>query len=146
MNPSIMSLSLAALLTLPMAARSQQVYKCVDGSAASYQSVPCARGERLVRQWEAAPDPPPSREAIENQEEAKAQGKRESQYLRGLASRASTGPRRPRATGATISAARDGERCTSAKKRRDDTERRLGLKRTFETIQRLSRLVSEACR
>lgn len=146
MVQNILPLSLACLLALPLTARSQHVYKCVDGSDTSYQSVPCAEGKRLARQWDAAPDPLPSREQVAIQREAKAKGERESQYLRALARRASTGARRPRSMAATISAARDGDRCTSAKKRRDATERKLGLNRTFETMQRLSKLVSEACR
>lgn len=146
MDQSIMTLSLVWLMALPLEAQSQQVYKCVDGPHASYQSVPCADGERLVKQWEAVPDPVPTPEQVAKQEEAQAQGERESRYLRSLASRAGTGARRPRSTGVTISAARDGDRCASAKKRRDATERKLGLDRTFETMQRLSKLVSEACR
>lgn len=146
MDRSIMSLCLLCLLAFPLGASAQHVYKCVDGRDTSYQSTPCEEGKQLAKQWKAAPDPAPSREQIARQRDVQAQGERESNYLRSLARRASTGARRPRASGVTISAARDGDRCAKAKKRRDDTERRQGLDRTFESMQRLSKLVSEACR
>lgn len=146
MERSIMSLCVLFVLAIPRTAHAQHVYKCVDGRETSYQSFPCEEGTRLAKQWEVAPDPAPSQEQIARQREAQAQGERESHYLRSLARRASTRARRPRSTGVTISAARDGDRCSKAKKHRDDTERRQGLDRTFESMQRLSKLVSEACR
>ena len=146
MDRSIVLLCLHSLLAFPLTAQAQHVYKCVEGRDTSYQSAPCEDGKHLARTWDAPPEPAPSPEQLAWQREVQAKGARESDYLRSLARRAGTGARRPRSTGATISAARDGDRCAGAKKHRDDTERRLGLNRTFETMQRLSRLVSEACR
>lgn len=146
MGRSIVSLCLLCLPALSITAEAQHVHKCVDGRHTSYQSAPCENGKQLARQWEATPEPVPTQEQVAGQRQAQARGEQESDYLRSLARRASTGARRPGASGVTISAARDGDRCTRAKKTRDDTERRLGLNRTFETMQRLSTLVSEACR
>ena len=139
-------LALVCLVLFSGPAHAQHVYKCVNGRDVSYQSAPCLTGQRLARQWEASPEPAPTAEMLAAQRLIQVQGERESAYLRSLARGSSRKARSRRPTGAVISAARDGGRCAKAKKRRDDTERRLGLKRTFESMQRLSAMVSEACR
>ncbi len=139
-------LAFVCLVLFSSPAHAQHVYKCVNGRDVSYQSAPCSTGERLARKWEATPEPAATAEMLAAQRVIQAQGKRESAYLRSLARGSSTKARSRRPTGAIISAARDGDRCAKAKKQRDDTERRLGLKRTFEGMQRLSAMVSEACR
>ncbi len=146
MSRSIVRLSILCLLLLASAADAQHVYKCVNGRDVSYQSAPCEVGQQLARQWEASPEPAPTAELVARQRLIQAQGERESAYLRSLARGTGKKVRPRRATGVAISAARDGDRCAKAKKHRDDTERRLGLKRTFESMQRLSQMVSEACR
>ncbi len=146
MDRTTISLCLALVVLSPLAVSAQHVYKCVDRNGATYQSEPCAERKQQIRQWQAIPEPPPSPAQVARQRAAQAQGIRESAYLRSLARRASTGARRPTPMGVSISAARNGDRCAMAKKRRDEAEARQGLDRTFESMRRHVELVSEACR
>lgn len=138
------------VLTLMLAmgeAPAQHVHKCLKDKNVSYQSTPCDSERQTVKQWVAIPDPTPSAQDIERQRSAITQVKRESASRRVRSGRSGAPvARRSRATGVSISAARDGERCAAAKRRRDATERRLGLSRTFETMQKLSTMIYEACR
>lgn len=146
MSRRILQLSLICLFAWSAPTRAQHVYKCISGLDVSYQSAPCGPTQQLARQWAASPEAAPTPEQRARQLEVRAQGEHESAYLRSLARQPGKKGRPRRATGVAIAAARDGDRCAKAKKRRDDTERRLGLSRTFESMQRLSRMVSEACR
>lgn len=49
---------LFSILLIAPSGKAQQVYKCVKGGDVSYQSMPCDGTQSLVKQWEAAPEPP----------------------------------------------------------------------------------------
>lgn len=119
----------AAAPALASTSASTRVHACrgVDGAVA-YQDAPCARSQRLLREWIAPPDPvvprPPRQRA------------RESAPQRSL--------RTPSVRGARV--AKSSDPCREARERRDATERRVGLARTYELLSALQREVYDACR
>lgn len=147
MKPVVMqTVLLVGMLALPMGASAQHVYKCVDGDHVAYQSEPCGSSATRAKQWNATPEPPPDAAELQRRALALQQGKRESDYLRSLARRSTGAARKSRASGATIFAARDGKGCAEAKRKRDAAEARIGLKRTYQSLQASGNRVYEACR
>lgn len=111
-------------------AHAHAVYKCVArGNAVSFQDEPCGPGETTaaVRGFTPAPEVP---EAIPVPARRAATRTRER--------------RTSRATRREVSAARDA--CAEARARRDDWERRVGLKRTYDQLRHWNDTVSRACR
>lgn len=114
------------MLALPAWA-STPVHKCglPDGRTV-YQSAECARGQRTLARWRAAPDPVlaatarPRRPASTSQREARARGR--------------------------AHAAVGSDPCRDARERRDAIEREAGLSRTYDLLSALQRDVYEACR
>ncbi|HZX81743.1 MAG TPA: hypothetical protein VFE72_12415 [Lysobacter sp.] len=121
-----------ALVALSLAAPpacAQTVQKCVtlDGGV-RYQSAPCDARERTAGVWSAVPDVTPALRV-----QAPPPPKR---------NRARASHRRAR--GVLRAAPRDA--CAEARRHRDDVERRVGLKRTYDLLSSLQARVFEACR
>nr|WP_298128546.1 hypothetical protein [uncultured Pseudoxanthomonas sp.] len=120
------------------------VHKCrgTDGQS-HYQSAPCASTQRT--EWVRAypPDPPAPVAAATSPQEARTARRVESPRKPSR-----TGTRRASASpsGAVISMHRDAAACARAKKARDQTYARLGLKRDFVTSRKLDDRVNAACR
>jgi len=137
---------LLLILILPMSANAQHVYKCVQGADVVYQSAPCAGTASIAKQWEAVPEPPADAAELQRRALVLQQGLRESAYLQSLAGTSQRPARRTRASGVSISAARDGKRCAEARRKRDAAESSLGLRRTYKSMQAAGDRVYEACR
>ena len=126
-------LALIAILTATPQAAAQQVYKCTSGNDVAYQSEPCARTQRTVKQWDATPEPitapAPATRAVASPKPART-----------------TRPRRAASNGARTKADPADTRCTKAKARREYKLKAVGLKRTFDLLRKLDETVYEACR
>lgn len=126
-----------ALFTLPAGA--QQVYKCVDGKgSASYQSTPCAPTHKTVKAWDATPEPvapyrPPAQPAAQ-----RSQSRRTSTV--------SGRGRGPSGSSISVENAGNAKACQAAKAKRDATLQKVGLKRTYDLLQRLDEAVRNACK
>lgn len=106
------------------------VYRCVDrANAVSFQSQPCGPGQRTTRAIPAPPEPEPVRPRQQSRPNAAAQGNYSASWSPGMDERAS---RRAQ--------------CASARQGREDTLRRVGLKRNYDLLQRLDAAVNAACR
>ena len=120
------------------------VHKCrgADGQS-HYQSAPCASTQRTEWVREYPPDPPAPVAAATSTQEARTSRSADTPRKGGR-----TGARRASAsaTGAVISMHRDAAACARAKKARDRTYARLGLKRDFATSRKLDDRVNAACR
>ena len=133
-----------ALLALVPEVGAQALYKCVapDG-ATSYQSSPCAAGAHTVRTLVVFPEP--ERAAADQARHAeKLRRQREAaRYLSSLA-----GTDRPATNRSVRKPPPDPRRgrCEAARRQREETLRRVGLKRTFDLLRRLDEGVYEACR
>lgn len=128
-------------------ASAQQVYKCVGkGGAVSFQSAPCDASQKSVKSWEARPEPPPTAEELRQRHRQQRQGEAESRYLSRLAGtdRRSGG----NASGHFIGTEGAGTRtaCERAKRERQAVLDRVGLKRTYDLLQRLDAQVHQACK
>jgi hypothetical protein len=106
------------------------VYRCVGkGGAVSLQSQPCAADQRVTRAIYA----PPEAERIRRPTVASSAARQSSSYD-------------------SVPSAADYQRsqrlaaCATAKASREDTLRIVGLKRTYELLQRLDAVVYEACK
>lgn len=106
------------------------VYRCVDrAGAVSLQSQPCGPGQRTTRVVSAPPDVEPMRSRQANRPSASNQtGYNTIQYQQ-------EDSRAGRMTA-----------CASARHNRDATVARIGLKRTYDLLQRLDAMVNEACK
>ncbi len=136
---------IAAACGLPRVVFGQHVHKCVSGAHVSYQSEPCKDPRQMAGRWDATPEtqqdalgpPGPSRRS------PPAAGRRPPASRAG-STRSLTAQRTARST--TPAPARGTQACRAARAHRDATERNLGLKRDYRTLQVLGRLVQEACR
>ncbi|WP_256647044.1 DUF4124 domain-containing protein [Thermomonas paludicola] len=119
-------------MSFALPGHAEQLYRCVgQQGSVSYQSRPCAAGQRLDRVLEFQPEaaqPAPSR-AIPRR--APAYGQAHGTRLRG------THPRRMLAA---------SDRCRIEKNRREAALQRLGLTRTFAQLSHLDEPVRAACR
>lgn len=114
--------------------QAQQVYKCEAGSVVSYQSQPCAHGQRTARQWDVVPDPVPAPvPASGKQSRRDASPPHPPVRLRakGRGNRSSTSPA--------------DRRCDAAKARREAKLQAVGLKRTYDLLRDLDAAVRAAC-
>lgn len=128
------------------AADAQVVHKCVDrNGVASYQSKPCADGALTARVWDARPEPPPSNEELWRRYYRKKQGEADSRYLSSLAGTNRSGGG---ANGHHIrqDGAQNQSKCDYAKRERENTLEAVGMRRTYELLQRLDENVREACK
>lgn len=123
---------LGGLMLFALPGHAEQLYRCVgQQGVVSYQSLPCAAGQRLDRVLEFQPDviPPALPRAVSRRPPADGQSR--GTRLRG------TRPRR------TVTAS---DRCRIEKDRRDASLQRLGLTRTYAQLSRLDEPVRVACR
>jgi hypothetical protein len=124
------------LLLVAPPGKAQQVYKCAKSGDVSYQSAPCDGSQRLLKQWQAAPEPPtgdprhgrakPGRDDAG----AKPRARRRSESRAGTRSQTSAA----------------GNRCGAAKAHREAKLASIGLKRSFDLLRKLDDAVHEACR
>lgn len=106
------------------------VYRCVDrAGGVSLQSQPCGPGQRTTRVVSAPPDMEPIRPRQANRSVASSQaGYNTIQYQQ------------------EDSRAGRMAACAAARQQRDGTLERIGLKRTYNLLQRLDEMVNEACK
>lgn len=129
------------LLALPAAAVAQ-VYKCVDGSGASYQSQPCAAGQETARAWHPVAFAPPAAADLERTAGLQKASVRRDAQLRG-ADRRSAG--RPARAGARTPSAIGA--CEAARKKRDRELAAMGKAGRKIEIRRAADVqVASACR
>ncbi len=125
------------MLLLPIlwsAAHAQQVYKCSDGKQVSYQSQPCDGAQRILRQWDATPEPVLTGTQVAQTAKARATPARKSSSRRSTSSHTRSRPDPAES------------RCQAAKSKREAKLRVVGLKRTFDLLRKLDDAVYEACR
>jgi hypothetical protein len=115
----------------PVVASTPMVYRCESRSGAiSLQSQPCAPGERTTRAVPAPPDIEPVR--------------RPYTEVRPPAGPVNYGQINTVHAGNNERAQRERE-CAQARRSREDTLERVGLKRTYDLLQRLDEMVRRAC-
>jgi hypothetical protein len=106
------------------------VYRCVGkGGAVSLQSQPCAADQRVTRAIYA----PPEAERVRQPTIVSSAPTQSSSY--------GGGP-----SAADYQRAQRQAACANAKASREDTLRSVGLKRTYDLLQRLDAMVYEACK
>ena len=131
-DPSMRLPILLLVISTAVTAQAQQVYKCARGDNVVYQSPPCDVSQRMLKQWDATPEPTTPAVKL-----AVAEPKSSSGSVRV----ASAGNRkaRPRVDPAEA-------RCRAARTRREAKLQAVGLKRTFDLLRKLDDAVHEACR
>lgn len=125
---------LMCLVAAPVQA--QQVFKCVQGGAVSYQSAPCSGGE-ASRTWDAVP------EAERSPQERDRLAAIEQELARRNRPQARPDPamriaRPARSAGSS--------QCDAAKSQRDAAYRSVGLRRSFKFSSEWDKRVRQACR
>jgi hypothetical protein len=106
------------------------VYRCVGkGGAVSLQSQPCAADQRVTRAFYA----PPEVERVRRPAVVSSAPTQSSSY--------SSGP-----SAVDYQRSQRQAACAKAKASREDTLRSIGLKRTYDLLQRLDAMVYEACK
>lgn len=107
------------------------VYRCVDAAGGvSLQSQPCGVGQRMTRAVAAPPDVEPVRPRVV----ARPEPSRSEPYE-------FTAP-----NAAEQRSTQQDARCAMARREREQTLERVGLKRTYDLLQRLDAMVAEACK
>lgn len=133
-------LLMAAALAMP--AWAQTVQKCTgrDGHV-TFTSSACPDGQRKAASYDATPEVMTEERAAEL-ERRRRQDDANSRYLQSLA------PRGGRSTPGYWPSRNDSRRsgCDAAKARREETLRRVGLKRTHDLLRKLDDQVYEACK
>lgn len=140
-SPTLLGLLL--VLALPATpAWAQTVQKCTgpDGHV-TLTSGACPDGQRQAASYDATPEVMTPERAAEL-ERRRQQDDANSRYLQSLAPRGGASTRGQRYSGR---ASRHGA-CDAAKARREDTLRRVGLKRTHDLLRKLDDQVYEACK
>lgn len=129
-------LALVAACLLPAGqSRAQDIHICIDAKGIrSYQNAPCNAEQRTVsvRSYETKPEDPAlvaRAAAIQQEMDRRNRSGGKATAVRGTVSRRA-GP----------------TPCQAAKAKREDTLKRVGLKRTFDLLSRLDSEVWEACK
>lgn len=133
----------AILLAASFPATAQIVYKCVDWKGHStYQSQPCPLQSKNEKAWVAVPDPVLTDQQIRHRAVATpAQASRDAYNRQNYGSSpASVATRVP------AQYAKDESRCENAKANRKAILDSVGLKRTYDLLQRLDDEVNRACK
>ena len=140
----VMIVLIVAASGLPRTAHGQHVHKCVSGSQVSYQSDPCPDPRQLAGRWDATSEA----QQVAVVPPAASSGSLPSAARRPPASSAGSTRSLTARRSARVSTAppRGAQACQAARAQRDATERKLGLKRDYKTLQALGQLVREACR
>jgi hypothetical protein len=135
---------LSLIFFIAPAGNAQQIHKCVQGREASYQSAPCAAGQRLVKQWDARPEPEPSTLELGHNQVKRRQGEAEPAHAGRTTSKGRASSRSRTRRNSPVSAT--DKRCNAAKARREAKLASVGLKRTFDLLRKLDDAVHEACK
>ncbi|MBJ6980568.1 hypothetical protein [Luteimonas sp. MC1572] len=140
--PALAGLLLLMWAAWAMPAWAQTVQKCTgrDGHV-TFTSGACPDGQRQAASYDATPEVMTAERAAEL-ERRRRQDDANSRYLESLT------PRGGRSTSGYWPSRSDGRRsgCDAAKARREDTLRRVGLKRTHDLLRKLDDQVYEACK
>ena len=134
-------ISILALLMATLPADAQEIHKCVSAGEISYQSQPCETGSAL-RTWDARPY------EISPQRQAEIDRARRDSERRQARPESRPASRSGRARGRRVSSTSNArhERCVAARRLRDQTLERLGLKRSFADLRRWDDYVYERCK
>ncbi|KGM56224.1 hypothetical protein N800_08395 [Lysobacter daejeonensis GH1-9] len=139
------------VMGLPTPAWSQQageLRKCVSpGGAVSFQQQPCAAGSRQTSSRSYVAEPAPTAEQIRARATREQVARAESAELSrraGTSGHLSAPP--GRGTLHRVAIAKDDAACQRARRHRDETLERVGLKRTYDLLRALNDEVARACR
>lgn len=128
-----LALLLLSGLAWSMPAMAQSVQKCIGhGGHVTFTSGDCGEGERLAASYAAVPDTIVPAAAYPDA----GAGQARPEHRRQGPSRAGTGVRKRAPP----------DRCKAARDRREQTLRRVGLKRNFDLLRKLDDQVWDACR
>ncbi len=134
--------SMVSLIFIASNASAQQVYKCVRGSEVSYQSAACDETQKIVRQWNATPEP--TTDGLRQRQQKSQRDRPETVRLSHAAGTGRTrsvgNQRNPTGRKSSMS------RCDAAKARRAAKLESIGLKRTFDLLRKLDDAVNAACK
>ncbi|MGY1457579.1 hypothetical protein ACW5F0_02870 [Luteimonas sp. A534] len=121
-------------------AAAQTVQKCIDADGhVTFTSGACADGHLLANTYDAVPEPAANAAAARPVPQQRQTGASSRS-----ATTARTGSRTTRPARTTTRGKSD--RCQAARDRREQTLRRVGLKRTFDLLRKLDDEVWAACR
>lgn len=137
--------------SFPMQAWSQhagELRKCVSpGGAVSFQQHPCDAGSRQASSRSYIAESAPTAEQIRARAMREQAARAESAEL---SRRAGTSVQHRAATGTgtlhRVAIAKDDNACQRARRHRDETLERVGLKRTYDLLRALNDEVARACR
>ncbi|MEN1959747.1 hypothetical protein WCE41_05340 [Luteimonas sp. MJ246] len=125
----------------PAQVHAQTVQKCIDTTGhVTLTSGECADGERLAGMYDAVPEPATA--AAAGKAESR-RGQAGASSRSGATARGAAGSARPARAKARGKLSPD--RCQAARDRREQTLRRVGLKRTFDLLRKLDDEVWAAC-
>lgn len=133
---------LVIVLSAPALAAAQTIYTCVDAKGhKTFQNSPCPAGTRIdrARDYDEAPvDPRLAAQTRQTQREMDARNRAASQDA--VNTRVVVAPRGEDA--------RDRQRrlCAEARAYRERELERVGLRRTYDLLSRLDRMVFDACK
>ncbi|WP_084602403.1 DUF4124 domain-containing protein [Thermomonas hydrothermalis] len=126
------------LLSLTVPVQAGQLYRCLDrANGVTYQSQPCAHGQRTDRVIAYTPDPPVVPTARADNPGA------HTAHPRAARTGSSLRPIRLRHAPTRLTTAAD--RCRAAHAKRQAALERLGLRRTFAQLSRLDAQVRAVC-
>ena len=125
------------LALMPFVADAQDVFKCVDDGAVSYQSSPCAVGQATERAWEYADYQPPSEADLQRLHALQASQARERKAASSL--------RRGRPSTSASGESSIG-RCERAKAHRDRELYAAGVRKSMQKLREWDSHVDAACR
>ena len=133
----------AFLLAASIPASAQIVYKCIDWKGHStYQSQPCPSQSRNEKAWVAVPDPVLTDAQIRQRASVtQAQSARDAYDRQNYGSAPA-----PVAARIPTQYAKDDARCENAKAHRKAILDSVGLRRTYDLLQRLDDEVNRACK
>lgn len=139
------------VMGLPVPAWSQQpgeLRKCISpGGAVSFQQQPCAAGSRQASSRPYVSEPAPTAEQSRARTAREQAARAESAELSRRAG--TSGQYRALAGSGTlhrVAIAKDDAACQRARRHRDETLERVGLKRTYDLLRALNDEVARACR
>jgi hypothetical protein len=136
-----MRILLYLLFLFPLTASAQMVYKCVGARGATvYQDEPCPQGARADKAWDGAAHQTTPEQLRANDARIRLT---EQQLAARRARQTASGSYRSSAPTASDSR---HHRCEVAKRNRDAQLERIGLRRTYDILQRLDAAVYEACK
>lgn len=147
---AFIQLCVVLVLGLPAQAFGQQgeLRKCVSkAGAVSFQQQPCGTGSRQVSSRSYVAEPAPTVDQVRARAAREQAARAESAEL---SRRAGTSGRHRAPVGAAtlhhVAIAKDDAACQRARRHRDDTLTRVGLKRTYDLLRQLNDQVARACR